>query len=114
MAQGVAECNSSLLINIDVIATIAVLSLQQDMQNFYDQYASIQPYLMKKGEVEYGKEQYYQSIEDRKKLVSSGLINVHLTLSNFCSTTGVNSQGHIVHRMINLDPCSKWMVYNEF
>ncbi|KXJ05042.1 Succinate dehydrogenase [ubiquinone] iron-sulfur subunit, mitochondrial, partial [Exaiptasia diaphana] len=40
-----------------------------DMQNFYDQYTSVQPYLMKKGEVEYGKEQYYQSIEDRKKLV---------------------------------------------
>merc|ERR1712150_77522 len=45
-----------------------VKDLVPDMQNFYDQYTSIQPYLMKKGEVDYGKEQYYQSIEDRKKL----------------------------------------------
>ncbi|XP_020901238.2 succinate dehydrogenase [ubiquinone] iron-sulfur subunit, mitochondrial [Exaiptasia diaphana] len=45
-----------------------VKDLVPDMQNFYDQYTSVQPYLMKKGEVEYGKEQYYQSIEDRKKL----------------------------------------------
>jgi succinate dehydrogenase/fumarate reductase-like Fe-S protein len=40
------------------------------MQNFYDQYTSVQPYLMKKGKVDYGKEQYIQSIADRKKLVN--------------------------------------------
>lgn len=40
------------------------------MNNFYEQYRSIEPYLKKKTEVEYGKEQYLQSIEDRKKLVS--------------------------------------------
>ena len=40
------------------------------MNNFYEQYQSIEPYLKKKTEVEYGKEQYLQSIEDRKKLVS--------------------------------------------
>ena len=40
------------------------------MNNFYEQYKSIEPYLKKKTEVEYGKEQYIQSIEDRKKLVS--------------------------------------------
>ena len=40
------------------------------MNNFYEQYKSIEPYLKKKTEVEYGKEQYLQSIEDRKKLVS--------------------------------------------
>lgn len=39
------------------------------MTNFYEQYRSIEPYLKKKTEVEYGKEQYLQSIEDRKKLV---------------------------------------------
>lgn len=39
------------------------------MNNFYEQYRSIEPYLQKKTEVEYGKEQYLQSIEDRKKLV---------------------------------------------
>ena len=46
------------------------------MNNFYEQYRSIEPYLKKKTEVEYGKEQYLQSIEDRKKLVSW-----------YCSTT---------------------------
>lgn len=40
------------------------------MNNFYEQYTSIEPYLKKKTEVEYGKEQYLQSIEERKKLVS--------------------------------------------
>lgn len=40
------------------------------MNNFYEQYKSIEPYLKKKTEVEYGKEQYLQSVEDRKKLVS--------------------------------------------
>lgn len=39
------------------------------MTNFYEQYRSIEPYLKKKTEVVYGKEQYLQSIEDRKKLV---------------------------------------------
>lgn len=39
------------------------------MTNFYEQYRSIEPYLQKKTEVEYGKEQYLQSIDDRKKLV---------------------------------------------
>ena len=39
------------------------------MTNFYEQYRSIEPYLKKKTEVEYGKEQYLQSLEDRKKLV---------------------------------------------
>ena len=40
------------------------------MNNFYEQYKSIEPYLKKKTEIEYGKEQYLQSIEERKKLVS--------------------------------------------
>lgn len=45
-----------------------VKDLVPDMTNFYEQYRSIEPYLKKKTEVEYGKEQYLQSIEDRKKL----------------------------------------------
>ncbi|XP_027055469.1 succinate dehydrogenase [ubiquinone] iron-sulfur subunit, mitochondrial [Pocillopora verrucosa] len=45
-----------------------VKDLVPDMNNFYEQYRSIEPYLQKKTEVEYGKEQYLQSIEDRKKL----------------------------------------------
>ena len=42
------------------------------MNNFYAQYASIEPYLKKKNtnEEDIGKEQYLQSMEDRSKLVS--------------------------------------------
>ena len=47
------------------------------MNNFYDQYQSIEPYLKKKTKVEYGKEQYLQSIEDRKKLVGFH-VHVHV------------------------------------
>ena len=41
------------------------------MSNFYAQYTSVEPYLKRKEKVEYGKEQYIQSIEDRAKLVKS-------------------------------------------
>ena len=39
------------------------------MTHFYKQYRSIEPYLKRKNEVEAGKEQYLQSMEDRAKLV---------------------------------------------
>ena len=39
------------------------------MNQFYDQYSSIEPYLKRKEEPEAGKESYLQSVEDRKKLV---------------------------------------------
>lgn len=39
------------------------------MSNFYAQYKSIEPYLKKKDESQEGKEQYFQSVEDRQKLV---------------------------------------------
>lgn len=39
------------------------------MSNFYAQYKSIEPYLKKKDETQEGKEQYFQSVEDRQKLV---------------------------------------------
>ena len=39
------------------------------MSHFYDQYRSIEPYLKRKDKVELGKEQFLQSVEDRKKLV---------------------------------------------
>lgn len=42
----------------------------QDMSNFYAQYKSIEPYLKKKDETQEGKEQYFQSVEDRQKLVN--------------------------------------------
>lgn len=40
------------------------------MSNFYDQYKSVEPYLQRKDESQAGKKEYFQSIEDRKKLVS--------------------------------------------
>lgn len=39
------------------------------MSNFYAQYKSIEPYLKKKDDSQEGKEQYFQSMEDRQKLV---------------------------------------------
>lgn len=39
------------------------------MSNFYAQYKSIEPYLKKKDGTQEGKEQYFQSVEDRQKLV---------------------------------------------
>ena len=62
------------------------------MNNFYEQYKSIEPYLKKKTEVEYGKEQYLQSMEDRKKLVSK--IN-HLYMA-------IHSLTLSVHALLNL------------
>jgi succinate dehydrogenase (ubiquinone) iron-sulfur subunit len=45
-----------------------VKDLVPDMTHFYQQYSSIQPWLKRKDKSVDGKE-YYQSIEDRKKLV---------------------------------------------
>ncbi|XP_043917759.1 succinate dehydrogenase [ubiquinone] iron-sulfur subunit, mitochondrial [Protopterus annectens] len=42
--------------------------LPPDLNNFYAQYKSIEPYLKKKDESNFGKEQFIQSIEDRDKL----------------------------------------------
>ena len=41
----------------------------QDMNNFYEQYRSIEPYLKRKDEAKIGEKQHLQSVEDRKKLV---------------------------------------------
>lgn len=43
------------------------------MSNFYAQYKSIEPYLKKKDETQEGKNQYYQSMDDRQKLVCKHL-----------------------------------------
>lgn len=43
------------------------------MSNFYAQYKSIEPYLKKKDETKEGKEQYFQSVEDRQKLVVTNI-----------------------------------------
>ena len=39
------------------------------MTHFYDQYRSIKPYLMRKDDLEAGKEQLLQTVDDRAKLV---------------------------------------------
>uniref|UniRef100_A0A5F8GTX7 Succinate dehydrogenase [ubiquinone] iron-sulfur subunit, mitochondrial n=1 Tax=Monodelphis domestica TaxID=13616 RepID=A0A5F8GTX7_MONDO len=46
--------------------------LVPDLNNFYAQYKSIQPYLKKKDESQEGKAQYLQSMEDREKLEIMG------------------------------------------
>uniref|UniRef100_A0A481SZQ0 Succinate dehydrogenase [ubiquinone] iron-sulfur subunit, mitochondrial n=1 Tax=Thermobia domestica TaxID=89055 RepID=A0A481SZQ0_THEDO len=45
-----------------------VKDLVPDMQNFFEQYRSIQPWLQRKQEREPGSQQYLQSVEDRQKL----------------------------------------------
>lgn len=45
-----------------------IKDLVPDLNNFYSQYASIQPWLQRKTE-NFGDKQLKQSIEDRKKLV---------------------------------------------
>ncbi|EFN69491.1 Succinate dehydrogenase [ubiquinone] iron-sulfur subunit, mitochondrial [Camponotus floridanus] len=45
-----------------------VKDLVPDLNNFYEQYRSIQPWLQHKGIKKVGNQQYLQSVEDRKKL----------------------------------------------
>ncbi|XP_046850110.1 succinate dehydrogenase [ubiquinone] iron-sulfur subunit, mitochondrial-like [Xenia sp. Carnegie-2017] len=45
-----------------------IKDLVPDMTHFYEQYRSIKPYLMRKDDLEEGKEQLLQSVEDRTKL----------------------------------------------
>merc|ERR1719282_923965 len=45
-----------------------VKDLVPDMTHFFDQYASVQPWLQQDEEIDYGKEQLHQTVEDRKKL----------------------------------------------
>ena len=55
----------------------------KDMNNFYAQYKSIEPYLQKKGmqEDDVGKEAFYQSPDDRAKLVGIVQQYYHLVCS---------------------------------
>lgn len=46
-----------------------VKDLVPDLNNFYAQYKSIEPYLKRKDEKLPGQQQYLQSIDDRLKLV---------------------------------------------
>ncbi|RWS01466.1 mitochondrial complex succinate-ubiquinone oxidoreductase subunit B-like protein [Dinothrombium tinctorium] len=45
-----------------------IKDLVPDMNNFYQQYKSIQPYLQRKNEGSFGSKQLLQSVDDRKKL----------------------------------------------
>lgn len=45
-----------------------IKDLVPDMNNFYEQYKTIQPWLQKKGDEKLGEKQNLQSIDDRKKL----------------------------------------------
>ena len=45
-----------------------VKDLVPDMTHFFEQYASVQPWLQRDEEIDYGKEQLHQTVEDRKKL----------------------------------------------
>jgi succinate dehydrogenase (ubiquinone) iron-sulfur subunit len=47
-----------------------IKDLVPDMNNFYTQYQSIQPWLQRKDENRSGSQQYLQSVDDRKKLAS--------------------------------------------
>jgi succinate dehydrogenase (ubiquinone) iron-sulfur subunit len=72
-----------------------VKDLVPDMNNFYDQYRSIQPWLQKKDESNLGKKQNLQGIEDRKKL--DGLYECILCAccSTSCPSYWWNSQKYL-------------------
>lgn len=53
-----------------------IKDLVPDMNNFYNQYQSIQPWLQRKNEAKSGTQQYLQSVDDRKKLVSPPFVLV--------------------------------------
>lgn len=63
-----------------------VKDLVPDLSNIYDQYQSIEPWLQKKEEKKEGIKEYYQSVEDRKKL--DGLYECILC---FCCSTSCPS-----------------------
>lgn len=57
-----------------------VKDLIPDMNNFYNQYRSIQPWLQRDTAEKTGSQQYLQSIEDRKQLVSQLVYCLHICL----------------------------------
>lgn len=48
-----------------------IKDLVPDMNNFYEQYRSIQPWLQREDGLKPGDQQYLQSVDDRKKLVGN-------------------------------------------
>lgn len=57
-----------------------VKDLVPDMNNFYEQYRTIEPYLKRKNEADIGKQQHLQSVDDRKKLVKKVLYCMYLLI----------------------------------
>lgn len=53
-----------------------IKDLVPDMNNFYEQYRSIKPWLQRDDGLKPGDQQYLQSVDDRKKLVST-VLSVH-------------------------------------
>ena len=45
-----------------------VKDLVPDMTHFFEQYASVQPWLQRDTEIDYGKEQLHQTVKEREKL----------------------------------------------
>lgn len=66
------------------------------MSNFYAQYKSIQPYLKKKDETQEGKEQYFQSVEDRQKLVISNISIQQYYRISFCCHIGTYQKSSLI------------------
>jgi len=70
-----------------------IKDLVPDMNNFYEQYRNIQPWLQRDNTKEVGSEQYLQSIEDRKKLVSQLFYCLHI-----CSILSLEHLTTVLHR----------------
>lgn len=62
-----------------------IKDLVPDMNNFYKQYQSIQPWLQSDKSKRIGSEQHLQSVEDRKKLVSIYLFDLNGHTCLFCN-----------------------------
>lgn len=60
-----------------------VKDLVPDMNNFYNQYRSIQPWLQRNHELEPGTGQYLQSTKDRDKLVSHSYLTMQKIIDFF-------------------------------
>lgn len=57
-----------------------IKDLVPDMNNFYEQYRSIQPWLQRDDGLKPGDQQYLQDTEDRKKLVRGLTVKVLISI----------------------------------
>ncbi|XP_064386765.1 succinate dehydrogenase [ubiquinone] iron-sulfur subunit, mitochondrial-like [Halichondria panicea] len=81
------DANTSKPVKIYPLPHLYVIKdLVPDLSNIYDQYRSVEPWLQKREEKPAGAKEYYQSVEDRKKL--DGLYECILC---FCCSTSCPS-----------------------